>query len=101
MAKKPDDLVLPILIELRTEIKAGFTGVKSELGRLDATISEVRRHVASLDMRMEALDEKFELIREGTVSAIGFAANASRGHVDLQKQIKDLPRRVEKLEEAK
>ncbi len=47
-------------------------------------------HVASLDLRMEGLDEKFEMVREGTVSAIGYAANASRAHVDLHKQIADL-----------
>ena len=52
-------------------------------------------------MRVEALDEKFEMIREGTVSAIGFAANASRAHVDLHKEIADLRKRVEKLEAAK
>ena len=101
MAEEPDDLVLVILKELRADMKAGFSNVGSELSRIDATLTDVRRHVASLDLRMEALDEKFEMIREGTVSAIGFAANASRGHVDLQRQITELTRRVEKLETAK
>jgi len=94
MAKAPDDLVLKILKDLRADMKIDFA-------RLDETLHDVRRHVASLDMRVEALDEKFELIREGTVSAIGYAANASRAHADLHKQITDLKRRVEKLEQAK
>jgi len=94
MAKEPDDLVLPILREMRVDMKAEFT-------RLDETLREVRRAVASIGMRVEALDEKFEVIREGTVSAIGFAANASRAHVDLRKQIADLAKRDEKLEAAK
>ena len=90
MAEEPDNLVLTILREMRADMKLDFA-------RLDETLHDVRRHVASLDMRVESLDEKFEMIREGTVSAIGFAANASRAHVDLQKQT----RRVEKLEQAK
>jgi len=94
MAKEPDNLVLSILREMRADIK-------SEFARLDETLHDVRRHVASLDLRVESLDEKFELIREGTISAIGYAANASRAHVDMRKQIADLTRRVEKLEAAK
>jgi hypothetical protein len=35
---------------------------------------------------------------DGIGSAIGFAANASRAHVDLPKQVADLTRRGEKLE---
>jgi len=41
------------------------------------------------------------MIREGTVSAIGFAANAGRAHVDLRRQIADLTRRVERLEASR
>ena len=94
MAKEPENLVLSILREMRVDMKSDFA-------RLDETLHDVRRHVASLDLRVEALDEKFEMIREGTVSAIGYAANASRAHVDLHKQIANLTRRVEKLEGAK
>ena len=94
MAKGPDNLVLTVLREMRAD-------VKTEFARLDETLHDVRRHVASLDLRVEALDEKVEMIREGTVSAIGYAANASRADVDLHKQIADLTRRVEKLEHAK
>ena len=94
MAKEPENLVLSILREMRVDMKSDFA-------RLDETLHDVRRHVASLDLRAEALDEKFEMIREGTVSAIGYAANASRAHVDLHKQIANLTRRVEKLEGAK
>ena len=52
------------------------------------------------DLRFDALEERVETIREGTVTAIGYAAHASRGHVDLRKQIADLTRRVERLEAA-
>jgi len=97
MAKEPDNLMLSILREMRVDLK----DVRKDISRLDESLHEVRRHVASIDLRVEALDEKFEMIREGTVSAIGYAANASRAHVDLHKQITDLTRRVEKLEKAK
>jgi len=97
MAKEPDNLMLSILREMRVDLK----DVRKDISRLDESLHEVRRHVASIDLRVEALDGKFEMIREGTVSAIGYAANASRAHVDLHKQITDLTRRVEKLEKAK
>jgi hypothetical protein len=91
MAEEADNLVLTILKEMRADVKFDFA-------RLGETLQDVRRYVAALDTRVESLDEKFEMIREGTVSAIGYAANASRAHVDLHKQIADLTRRVEKLE---
>jgi hypothetical protein len=90
MAKEPENLVLSLLREMRVEI-----------AHIDETLHAVRLTVAGHDLRFDALDEKIDMIREGTVSAIGFAANASRAHVDLHKQIADLTRRVEKLETVK
>jgi hypothetical protein len=97
MAEEPESLALSLLREMRADVKE----VCADMSRIDAMLSEVRRSVVGHDLRFDALDEKFEMIREGTVSAIGFAANASRAHVDLHKQIADLTRRVEKLEAAK
>ena len=97
MAKEPDNLVLALLREMRADIK----DVRGDMSRIDEVLHDVRLTVAGHDLRFDALDEKIELIREGTVSAIGFAANASRAHVDLHRQIADLTRRVEKLEKAK
>ena len=97
MAKEPDNLVLALLGEMRADIK----DVRKDMSRIDETLRAVRLTVAGHDLRFDALDEKIEMIREGTVSAIGFAANASRAHVDLHKQIADLTRRVEKLERTK
>jgi hypothetical protein len=90
MAEETENLVLSLLREMRVDIS-----------NIDETLREVRRAVAGHDLRFDALDEKFEMIREGTVSAIGFAANASRAHVDLHRQIADLTRRIEKLEAAR
>ena len=91
MAEEPDNLVLQLLRPMRAENSARFD-------EIDAVLSDVRRTLASYELRFDALEERVEVIREGTVSAIGFAANASRAHVDLRKQIADLTRRVEKLE---
>jgi hypothetical protein len=91
MADEPDNLVLQMLRAMRAENSARFDAI-------EAVLKDVRLNVAGHDLRFDALDERVELIREGTVSAIGFAANASRAHVDLRKQITDLARRVEKLE---
>ena len=90
MAREADNLVLKLLAEMR-----------ADMSRIEATLKDVRLTVTSHDLRFDALDEKIDLIREGTVSAIGFAANASRAHIDLKKQIADLTRRVEKLESVR
>jgi len=97
MAKEPEDVVLRLLRDMRADVG----DLRADMRRIDETLREVRRTVTAHDLRFDALDEKFEMIREGTVSAIGFAANASRAHVDLHKQIADLTKRVEKLEKAK
>ena len=97
MAEEPENLGLALLREMRADVKS----VREDMSRIDKTLRDVRRTVVGHDLRFDALDEKFEMIREGTVSAIGFAANASRAHVDLHKQIADLTRRVDKLERTK
>jgi predicted nuclease with TOPRIM domain len=96
MAEEPDNLVLTLLREMRADIK----DVRGDISRMDETLRDVRRTLMGYDLRFDALDEKFEMIREGTVSAIGYAANASRADVDLHKQAV-LTRRDEKLESAK
>jgi hypothetical protein len=97
MAEGPDSLVLKLPREMRADMK----NVREDVSRIDQTLREVRLTLVGHDLRFDALDEKIEMIREGTVSAIGFAANASRAHIDLHKQIADLAKRVEKLEAAR
>jgi hypothetical protein len=87
MPEEPDNLVLQLLRTMRAENSARFDSIEDVL-------KDVRLTVASHELRFDALDERLESIREGTVSAIGFAANASRAHVDFA----DLTRRIEKLE---
>jgi polyhydroxyalkanoate synthesis regulator phasin len=94
MAEEPDNLVLQLLRAIRSK----QDDHSARFDEIEAVLKEVRLTVASHELRFDALEERVEAIREGTVSVIGFAANASRAHVDLRKQIDDLTRRVEKLE---
>ena len=98
MAEETDNLVIELLRKMRAENAARFDEIDAHIDAVDSVLKEVRVTVTSLDLRFEALDERVETIREGAVQAIGYAAHASRGHVDLRKQVADLPRRVEKLE---
>ena len=94
MAEEPDNLVLQMLRSIRGTLDDRPT----RFDRVEAIVRDVRSLGTSTDMKVDALDERVEMIRERTVTAIGYAAGASRGPVDLKKQIADLTRRVEKLE---
>ena len=91
MAEEPDNLVLQLLRTMRAENSARFD-------EIEAVLKDVRLTVVRHDLCFDALEARVEAVREGTVSAIGFGANAGRAHVDLRKQIDDLTRRVEMLE---
>jgi hypothetical protein len=91
MPEEPDNIVLQPLRTMRGENSA-------RLGEIEALLQDVRLTVVRHDLRFDALEESVEAIREGTVSAIGFAGNAGRAHIDLRRQIADLTRRLEKLE---
>jgi hypothetical protein len=97
MAKEPENLVLQLLRGIRGTLDEH----SSRFDEIDSLLREVRLTLVGHDLRFDALDERVEAIREGTVSAIGFAANAGRAHVDLRRQIADLTRRVERLEASR
>lgn len=101
MAEEPDNLVLQLLRTMRAENSVRFDEIEAVLEDVRQGLHDVRLTVVRHDLRFDALDERVEAIREGTVSAIGFAANASRAHIDLRRQIADLTRRVEKLEDER
>lgn len=94
MPDEPDNLVLAML----RSIRGTLDDHSARFDAIEAVLHDVRLTVVRHDLRFDALEERVEAIREGTVSAIGFAANAGRAHVDLRRQIADLARRVEKLE---
>ena len=97
MAEEPDNLVLQLLGTMRAENSVHFDSLETGLEDVRQGLKDVGPAVASLELRFDGLDERVEMICEGTVSAIGFAAHASRAHVDMRRQTADLIRRVEKL----
>jgi hypothetical protein len=98
MAEEPDSLVLQQMLR---DIRARHDEHFARFDQIEAVLKEVRLTVTSHDRRFDALEERVETIREGTVTATGYAAHASRGRVDRRKQIADLTLRVERLEAAR
>ena len=96
MSEEPDNLVLKLLREMRSE----QSEMRADIARIDELLHEVRRTVTSHNFRFDALDERVEMLREGTLTAIGFAANAAQSQKKVQDQIADLTRRVEHLEKT-
>ncbi len=101
MAEEPDNLVLQLLRNMRAETSARFDDMSARFDAIEAVLKDVRLTVTSHDLRFDPLEERVEAIREGTVTATGYAAQASRAHVELRKQIEEPTRRVEKLESAR
>ncbi len=83
------------------EIRGEMNEMREDIRAVQADTKEVRRVVADHSLRFDFLDERVEMLREGTLTAIGFAANASQSQKKLQEQIADLTKRVEKLERVK
>ncbi len=98
MAEEADNMVLQILRSMRSETATRFDEMSARFDEIQAVLKEVRLTVAGHDLRFDALERRVETIRGGTVTAIGYAARARRGHVELRKQPTDLTRPVEKLE---
>ena len=83
MANEPDNIVIPMLRELRASIE----GVGSD--------------VRLLRERVDDIGEKME-VRQGTIAAAaGFAVHANTRNEKLEKEVAALKRRVDKLEETR
>jgi hypothetical protein len=97
MSEEPESTVLHHLKALRGDIRR----LDGKLTEINNEVRSIRLTVAGHDLRFDSLDERFDLVRQGTISAIGFAADASRSSTATRDQLADLTRRVEKLEQAK
>ena len=89
MAEEPDNLVLRHLREIRDDVK-----------EMRGDVHEIKGVLESHTLRFDFLEERVEMLREGTLTAIGFAASANEQNKKLAQQIADLTKRVEKLEAA-
>ncbi len=90
MAKEPVNLILEQLKILRSDVH----GMRGD-------VRDIRKVLDAHTLKLDFLDERVETLREGTLTAIGFAASAGVQHKKLEKRIVDLARRVEKLEKAR
>ena len=89
MAEEPDNLVLRHLRDIRADVK-----------EMRGDVHEIRTVLDSHTLRFDYLQERVEMLREGTLTAIGFAASSSEQNKKLAQQLADLTKRVEKLEAA-
>jgi hypothetical protein len=93
---EPENLILHHLREMRADMRA----TDGKIDSLGGDLREVRTVLDSHTLRFDFLEERVEMLREGTLTAIGFAASASEQNRKLAQQIADLAKRVEKLEAA-
>ncbi len=97
MADEPDNLVLKHLQAIRN--------TQDEQGKVLAThgkvLDSIAKEAVQHTVHLQSLEERFEMLREGTMTAIGFAAHADRQYKGLKEQIAELSQRVEKLEKTK
>jgi uncharacterized coiled-coil DUF342 family protein len=96
MAEEPDNLVLRHLRDMRADMRS----TDGKIDNLRGDIREVKSVLDSHTLRFDFLEERVEMLREGTLTAIGFAASANEQHKKLAEQIADLAKRVQKLEAA-
>jgi hypothetical protein len=96
MAEEPENLVLHHLRDIRAHVASLRTEVKDMRG----DVHEIRTVLDSHTLRFDFREERVEMLREGTLTAIGFAASANEQNRKLAQQIADRTKRVEKLETA-
>ena len=96
MTEEPENLVLHHLRDIRADVASLRTEAKDMRG----DVHEIRTVLDSHTLRFDFLEERVEMLREGTLTAIGFAASANEQNRKVAQQIADPTKRVEKLETA-
>ncbi|MDB5595956.1 MAG: hypothetical protein JWM36_2917 [Hyphomicrobiales bacterium] len=97
MANEPENLVLELLRGMREEMRDMREGVRE----LRGDIREIRVVLDKHGMQLEYLDEHLEMLRESTMTTLGFATNTGLQQKKLAKQLGELAERVERLEKSK
>ncbi len=91
---EPENLILELLREMRSDIRDVRDGLHED-------IRGVRNVVDNLSLRFDFLEERVEALREATMTALGFAVDASERKKKIKSQLAELTERVERLEKAK
>ena len=101
MAEEPENIILHQLRGMREEQREFRSEMTEFRTETRANFRDVRNVQDEHTLHLQSLEERFELLREGTMSAIGFAAHADRQYRSLKDQIAELTQRVERLEKSK
>jgi cell division protein ZapA (FtsZ GTPase activity inhibitor) len=91
---EPENLVLELLREMRADVRNVRDEQKED-------IRGVRNAVDSILLRLDYFEEQVEMLRESTMTALGFAVDASERKKKIETQLAELRERVERLEKAK
>ena len=78
MAEEPDNHTLRLLREIRDAQRQGFSGVNE---------------------RLERLEQRMDEVHESTYTALGLAGHANVRHDSVQDELRDIKKRLTKLEE--
>ena len=97
MAEQPENLVLELLRGMRGDM----SGMAKDLGKLKDDMRVIKKTLDDHTLRFDFLEERVEMLREGTLTSIGFAANTSVQQKKLEQQVKELAKRVDKLEKSR
>jgi hypothetical protein len=94
MADEPQNLALEHLRILRADMQTMRADMQTNFAAARRVLDE---HTLKLDF----LDERIETLREGALTAIGFAASTGAQQKKLEKQIAEPAERVGRLEKAR
>jgi len=97
MGKEPDNLVLEPLRGMRGDIQDVRDGLKD----VREDNRGLRRVQDSHTLRFDFLEERVETLRESTMTALGYAVDASERKKKIETRLSYLSARVEMLEKAK
>ena len=117
MADDPDNLVLELLRRMREDmnaiksdmvsVKLDMGSMKSEMSLMKSDVHSIRRDVHSIkhvqvshSLKLDYLEENFEIMVEGTKLAMSGSANATGRRLRTDKLLAELAQSVAQLERA-
>jgi len=86
---------------LRDETREALRVVKVEVEEVLVDVKDIRLATVKNVMAIEHLDERVEMLRESTMTGLGFATQVNLQQKKLAKQLTELSARVERLENSK
>ena len=103
MPDEPDNLVLELLRRMRedmTAVKADLTSLKSDIHSIKRDVHAIKHVQVSHSLKLDYLEENFEIVVEGTKLAMSGSAGATGRQLRTDKLLADLTQRVDRLERA-